>query len=204
MIGTQLTMPPTTLPSTAVPSLAEEARLVQAAQRDLQAFSALYQQHAHQLYRYLLARVGNADDAQDLASQTFLAAMQGLDSYRQEQPFIAWLLGIARHKVADQFRRSHAEADLDAAEWISDGADDIDDQVGRQIEVEQVARKLQKLSPDRAEALSLRLFGGLEAAEIAQIMEKKESAVRMLIFRGLRDLQQQLIPPNNRLAEEGL
>jgi RNA polymerase sigma-70 factor, ECF subfamily len=191
MIGTQLTMPPTMSPLT-VPSLAEEARLVQAAQRDLQAFAALYQRHAQQLYRYLLARVGNADDAQDLASQTFLAAMQSLGSYRQEQPFIAWLLGIARHKVADQFRHNPAEADLETAEWVSDGADDIDEQVGRQLAIEQVARKLQKLAPDRAEALSLRLFGGLQAAEIAQIMDKQESAVRMLIFRGLRDLQDQL------------
>jgi RNA polymerase sigma-70 factor (ECF subfamily) len=58
--------------------------------------------------------------------------------------------------------------------------------------VEQVARKLKTISPDRAEALSLRLFGGLDLAEIAQMMNKKETAVRMLVFRGLRDLQAQL------------
>jgi RNA polymerase sigma-70 factor, ECF subfamily len=191
MIGTQLTVPREAA-AAATPPFLDEALLVRDAQKDLQAFSTLYQRHAQQVYRYLLARVGNVDDAQDLVSQTFLAAMQGLASYRQEQPFIAWLLGIARHKVADQFRRRHPEADLDDAEWISDESDGLDEQVGRQLEIEQVARKLQKLAPDRAEALSLRLFGGLETAEIAQIMGRQEVAVRMLIFRGLRDLQGQL------------
>jgi len=191
MIGTQLTVPREAA-TAATPPFLDEALLVRDAQKDLQAFSTLYQRHAQQVYRYLLARVGNVDDAQDLVSQTFLAAMQGLSGYRQEQPFIAWLLGIARHKVADQFRRRHPEADLEAAEWISDESDDLADQVGRQLEIEQVARKLQKLAPDRAEALSLRLFGGLETAEIAQIMGRQEAAVRMLIFRGLRDLQGQL------------
>ncbi|MCB8991483.1 MAG: hypothetical protein H6665_12720, partial [Ardenticatenaceae bacterium] len=70
--------------------------------------------------------------------------------------------------------------------------------IDRQLEIERVARKLQTIAPDRAEALSLRLFAGLEVSEIARLMEKNEAAVRMLVFRGLRDLQAQL----NGLREE--
>jgi RNA polymerase sigma-70 factor, ECF subfamily len=164
----------------------------QDAAQDEQPFAVLYQQHAQSVYRYLLLRVGNVADAEDLTSQTFLAALQGLPGYRPEQPFIAWLFGIARHKVADHFRRGRPEADLETAEWLSDHRDGPEELVDRRLTIEQVARKLQKLSPDRAEALSLRLFGGLETAEIAQLMGKQETAVRMLIFRGLRDLQGQL------------
>jgi RNA polymerase sigma-70 factor, ECF subfamily len=192
MIVTQRTAPP----DIRTPAL-EEAALVQDAQRDLAAFSTLYQRYAQQLYRYLLVRVGNIDDAQDLTSQTFLAAMQGLQSYRGQQPFIAWLLGIARHKVADQFRR-RPEVELDEAETIAAADETVDEQVSRQLEIEQVTRKLQRIAPERAEALSLRLFGGLEVSEIARVMNKNEAAVRMLIFRGLRDLQGQL----NVSAEE--
>jgi RNA polymerase sigma-70 factor, ECF subfamily len=192
MIVTQRTAPP----DIRTPAL-EEAALIQDAQRDLAAFSTLYQRYAQQLYRYLLVRVGNVDDAQDLTSQTFLAAMQGLQSYRGQQPFIAWLLGIARHKVADQFRR-RPEVELDEAETIAAADETVDEQVSRQLEIEQVTRKLQRIAPDRAEALSLRLFGGLEVSEIARVMNKNEAAVRMLIFRGLRDLQGQL----NVSAEE--
>jgi RNA polymerase sigma-70 factor (ECF subfamily) len=158
----------------------------------MSAFSALYERYATQVYRYLLVRVGNVHDAQDLTSQTFMAAMKGLNTYQGQSPFPAWLLGIARNKAADLFRRKHPDIELDEAEEISDSGEGLDEVVDRQMAVEQVARKLQTISPDRAEALSLRLFAGLEVPEIAQMMNKNEAAVRMLVFRGLRDLQAQL------------
>jgi RNA polymerase sigma-70 factor (ECF subfamily) len=121
-----------------------------------------------------------------------MAAMKGLNTYQGQSPFPAWLLGIARNKAADLFRRQHPDIELDKAEEISDSGEGLDEVVDRQMAVEQVARKLQTISPDRAEALSLRLFAGLEVPEIAQMMNKNEAAVRMLVFRGLRDLQAQL------------
>jgi len=192
MLGTNLS---TSAP--AAPAAQDDLALVQAAQKDLSLFGDLYQRHVNQVYRYLLVRVGNVDDAQDLTSQTFLAAMQGLRSYRGQQPFPAWLLGIAHNKRADLYRGRKPDsgphaANLEAAGELSDEAEPLDETLGRQLDIEQVTRKLAALSPDRAEALSLRLFGELEVAEIAQMMNKNEAAVRMLIFRGLRDLQAQL------------
>jgi RNA polymerase sigma-70 factor, ECF subfamily len=178
-------------PETAVP-LNDELRLIQQAQQDLSRFGELYQRHTTQVYRYLLFRVGNVDDAQDLTSQTFMAAMQGLRRYRAEQPFIAWLLGIARNKTADFFRQHRPERQLDLHEALPDFSDGVEELIGRQLAVEQVIQKLRILSPERAEALSLRLLAGLEVAEIAHLMDKNEAAVRMLVFRGLRDLQDQL------------
>jgi RNA polymerase sigma-70 factor (ECF subfamily) len=170
----------------------DDLRLVRYAQRDLRAFSALYERYATQVYRYVLFRVGNVDDAQDLTSQTFLAAMENLAKYRGQNPFIAWLMGIARHKTADQFRRRKPEVEIESAESVPDREEQPDDVISRQLEMEQVTRKLQALAPDRAEALSLRLFGGLEVAEIAKLMKRDEAAVRMLVWRGMKDLQAQL------------
>lgn len=170
----------------------DDEDLVRMAQRDLGHFATLYRRHVDRIYRYLLVRVGNPQDAQDLTSQTFLAAMENLPSFRSSSPFVAWLYGIARNKSADHFRGRKPVSDLDAAFDVADGTDKADDIVGRQLQLEQVARKLQVLAPDRAEALTLRLFGGLEVAEIARIMDRNEAAVRMLVFRGLRDLQAQL------------
>ena len=170
----------------------DDLTLVRHAQRDLRAFSTLYERYATQVYRYLLFRVGNVDDAQDLTSQTFLAAMESLPKFRGQSQFIAWLLGIARHKTVDQFRRRKPEVEIETAEDISDSKDSPDDLIGRQLQIEQVMRKLNTLAPDRAEALTLRLFAELEVREIAQIMERDEAAVRMLVWRGLKDLQAQL------------
>ncbi|MCB9421083.1 MAG: sigma-70 family RNA polymerase sigma factor [Ardenticatenaceae bacterium] len=187
MIISQLTIPP----ETAVFIDEDDQMLIRLAQNDLGAFSALYQKYASQVYRYLLVRVGNRDDAQDLTSQTFLTAMERLHTYRSQGYFAAWLLGIARHKVMDQYRR-RPELDLETAVSQPITTDDPDEQLNRQLIIEQVARKLQTIAPDRAEALSLRLFAGLDVAEIARLMGKNEAAVRMLVFRGLRDLQAQL------------
>jgi RNA polymerase sigma-70 factor, ECF subfamily len=187
MVTTQTAEPP----ETAVP-LIDEMLLIQQAKQDLNRFGELYQRHVSQVYRYLLFRVGNVDDAQDLTSQTFMAAMQGLRRYRAEQPFIAWLLGIARNKTADFYRQRRPDRELELNEALPDYGDGVEELIGRQLAVEQVVQKLRILSPDRAEALSLRLLAGLEVAEIAHLMEKNEAAVRMLVFRGLRDLQDQL------------
>ncbi len=175
-----------------LPLQAEDQVLVRRAQKDLSMFSELYQRYAQQVYRYLLVRVGNVDDAQDLTSQTFLVAMESLHKYRGEGNFAAWLLGIARHKTVDQYRRRKPETVLEMADSLPDVHDPPEEVIDRKLEMEQVARKLQTIAPDRAEALSLRLFAGLEVAEIAQIMDRNEAAVRMLVFRGLRDLQAQL------------
>ncbi len=172
--------------------LDDDQVLVRQAQANKEAFAELYQRHAVRVYRYLLARVGDTADAEDLTSQTFMAAMVGLPRYHGPMPFVAWLLGIARHKAADHFRARRPEQSLETAVPLSASNDPPEESVGRTLQLETVARKLQTIAPDRAEAVTLRLFAGLEVAEIARLMDKNEAAVRMLVFRGLRDLQAQL------------
>ncbi|KAA3654738.1 MAG: RNA polymerase sigma factor [Chloroflexi bacterium] len=168
--------------------------LVKQAQQDISRFTELYQRYVTRVYRYAMGRVGNEADAQDITSQTFIAAMENIHKFRGNSQFSTWLLGIARHKVADLYRHRRPEQGLETAVTLPDTHDDKDEIVSQHLQIEQVSQKLHTLAPDRAEALSLRLFGGLEVAEIAQLMGKKESAVRMLVFRGLRDLQARLNP----------
>ena len=175
-------------------TIEDDRALVQAARADLRAFNGLYERHVTRVYRYLVVRVGNVADAEDLTSQTFLVAMENLDKYRGERPFLAWLFGIARHKVADKYRRQKPEAALEAANDLADADEAPDTIVSQKLQIEAVAQKLQTLSPDRAEVISLRLFGGLDIPEIARLMQKQEPAVRMLLHRGLQDLQARLNP----------
>lgn len=66
--------------------------------------------------------------------------------------------------------------------------------VEQRLRLEQVTRALRGLSPDRAEALSLRVFGGLNTADVSRVMGKSEAAVRMLVHRAVRDLRERLAP----------
>lgn len=178
-----------------------DADLVRAAQQDLRKFRDLYERYVQRVYRYLLVRVGNVADAEDLTSQTFMAALENLHRYRGERPFLAWLFGIAKNKRADFYRQQKPEDDLDTADnFVNDDVETADEQVERQLKIEMISRKLQAIAPDRAEALTLRLFAHMEIDEIARFMGKQEAAVRMLIHRGLRDLQAQLNPDGEELS----
>ena len=96
-----------TIPKTQYPSM-DDARLAQQARTDPQAFAELYRRHVRSIYRYHLAHTGNVKDAEDLTSQTFMAALEGIRSFRGTGPYITWLIGIASRKRLLFFRRGRS------------------------------------------------------------------------------------------------
>lgn len=174
----------------AVASQGESNDLLAAqARRDPDAFARLYQQHLPRVYRYHLAHTGDVQDAQDLTAQTFLTALERITTFRGQSTFLGWLFGIASHKAADYFRQRRAHLPLDEAEDLPHPAPLPEDRAAISLQMAQVTRALWSISPERAEAVVLRLMGGLSAAEAAQVMGKSEAAVKMLVHRGLQELQ---------------
>src|SRR5437763_10729355 len=92
------------LPASRMERADDEALARLAAQR-ADAFSELYRRHVQRVYRYLLSRVGDGDEAQQLTAETFMAALQAIARFQANSALTTWLLGIARHKAADPFRR---------------------------------------------------------------------------------------------------
>ena len=87
----------------------DEVHLARQAIGSAEAFAELYRRHVTRVYRYHMAHTGNVKDAEDLTSQTFMAALEGIRSYRGEAPFAAWLMGIASRKRALFFRGTSPE-----------------------------------------------------------------------------------------------
>lgn len=141
------------------------------------------------VYRYFLAHTGNPHDAEDLTSQTFIAVLEGLRSFRGTGSFAAWIMGIAAKKRAGYFRSNHRETGLENESEIGGLAPAADQTISQRLQVEKNHHALRQISPDRAEASVLTFFGGLNAAEAGRVLGKSEAAVRMLISRGLRDLR---------------
>ena len=169
----------------------DDARLAYEARTDPQAFAELYRRHVRSIYRYHLAHTGNVKDAEDLTSLTFIAALEGIRSFRGTGPYITWLIGIASRKRALFFRGrgSKPEIPLDAALHISSLSLSTDKAAARRLQVDRLIGALQTISRDRAEAIILCFFSELSAAEAGLVLGKSEAAVRMLISRGLRDLR---------------
>ncbi len=177
----------------------DDEKLVQQARQTPAKFALLYDRHVTSVYRYLLTRVGNVHDAEDLTSQTFLDALESLQRYRGTGDFRAWLFRIARNKSIDHYRKHRRDVPLmENDDFIDEGTVAPDVAAERAMTLASVVRQMQTLSPDRAEVISLRLFAELEIREIAVTLNKSETAVRMLLHRGIRDLQNR----NNPTTQE--
>ena len=170
----------------------DETDLTRQAISSVTAFAELYRRHVTRVYRYHMAHVGNVQDAEDLTSQTFMAALQGIRSYRGSGSFAAWIIGIASRKRLMFFRRSgnRPEVPLDAALHYPSPNLPTDKAAAQRLQLESISRALRQISPDRAEALILTFFGGLSNIETCRVLGKSEAAVKMLIARGLQDLRE--------------
>ena len=168
----------------------DEIQLANEARVNAEAFAELYHRHVTRVYRYHMAHTGDARDAEDLTSQTFMAALEGIRSFRGTGSFAAWIMGIASRKRAMFFRGNRPEVPLDAALHLPSPSLPTDKAAARRLELESVSRALRQISPERAEAIILSFFGGLSNAEAARVLKKSEAALKMLISRGLQDLRE--------------
>jgi RNA polymerase sigma-70 factor (ECF subfamily) len=170
-------------------STLDDVRLAEQARTDPHAFAELYRRHVASVYRYHRAHTDNNRDAEDLTSQTFMAALEGIHSYRGTGPYIAWLIGIASRLRARFFRGIRFEVPLDAAVHLPAASLPTDTAAAQRIQMDQILAALRTISKDRAEALILCFICELSPAEAGLVLGKKDTAVRMLISRGLQDLR---------------
>jgi RNA polymerase sigma-70 factor, ECF subfamily len=177
-----------TIPKSQYLSL-DDSGLAQRARTDPQAFAELYQRHVRSIYRYHLAHTGDVRDAEDLTSQTFMAALEGIRSFRGTAPYITWLIGIASRKRALFFRGKKPQVPLDAALHLPNPGPPTDKAAARRLQMDQLFGALRTISQDRAEAIILCFFSELSTAEAGLVLGKSEAAIRMLLSRGLHDLR---------------
>jgi RNA polymerase sigma-70 factor, ECF subfamily len=167
----------------------DDSQLASQARTDADAFAELYRRHLTRVYRYHMAHTGHTRDAEDLTSQTFMAALESIGSYRGTGTFSAWLMGIAMRKRLMFFRGNRVEMPLEAAVDVPDPLTPTDQAALQRLQLEQVVAALRNLNAERREAIALCFFAGLEASEAARVLGKSEAATRMLISRGLHDLR---------------
>ncbi len=170
----------------------DETELARHAITDVDAFAELYRRHLTRVYRYHMAHIGNVKDAEDLTSQTFMAVLEGIRSFRGSGSFAAWIMGIASKKRLMFFRKNgnRPEIPLDAALHYPSPDLPTDKTANQRLQLESLSRALRQISPDRAEAIILTFFGGLSNAEAGYVLNKSEAAVKMLVSRGLQDLRE--------------
>ena len=174
------------------PDPAGFSELVLRAQRgDCDAFRALYRDTQPRILRYLRALV--ADDAEDIASETWLQVARDLETFHgDDDHFRGWVSTIARHRALDHkrtaSRRLHTipvpTEDLVGLAASDDTATCAIDAVA----TTNALRLIFTLPHDQAEAVLLRAVVGLQATTAAEVLGKRPGAVRTAAYRGLRTL----------------
>jgi RNA polymerase sigma-70 factor (ECF subfamily) len=169
-----------------------EARAIDAARRDPQAFAPLYRLYVRPIYRYLYSRTGSAADAEDLTSQVFIEALDGLPRYRHQGHFPAWLFTIARRRLLNFHHRTRPEAPLVLAEAHAAPENDPLATVVQKDETAALLRRITALDVDEQDLLRLRFVAELSFAEIAVLLGRSADAVKKQTYRLLARLQSQL------------
>jgi RNA polymerase sigma-70 factor (ECF subfamily) len=159
---------------------------------------ALYDDALPAVYGYFVRRCMDRGTAEDLTSETFLAAM---DAARKDVPpsiSVAWLIGVARHKLADHYRRGSDRFTVPVAEPPEpvDPADDWDAELDRMV-AESV---LAKLSEQHRTVLALRYMDDCSVPECAKLIGRTVHATEALLVRARRAFRSQYPQPEGGLS----
>jgi RNA polymerase sigma-70 factor (ECF subfamily) len=145
-------------------------------------FLALYDASLPYVYGYLLARCGRAVLAEELTADTMLAAVDAVGRASPRSLSTAWLLGIARHKLVDYWRRLGRE-ERSLRTLAAQSQDNAEDPWDVHLDGLRARQTLDVLAPHHRAVLTLRYLDDLPVAEVAEILDRTVHATEALLVR---------------------
>jgi RNA polymerase sigma-70 factor (ECF subfamily) len=159
--------------------------------RDPAAFDAFYLRHERLVLAWARKRTPSAEVAIDVAGETFVAALASVRRFEPSQgPAVAWLLGIARHKLLRSYERGQVEArarrrlGTPRIEVFDEGLERVD-----RLGVRPVEELLAYLPPHEADAIRARVIEELSYPELAERLRCSPLVARKRVSRGLQTLR---------------
>lgn len=148
----------------------------------------IYQKYQRELYLYIYSLCRSRELAEDLLQETFLKALLSLPDNHANMR--AWLYMVARNLYFNYAKTEKQKVPLEELGQMADASNpELADQMIRDERRRLLYQALQQLSVEKREVLILQYFGGLSQKEIAAVMHKTPENVRVLAFRGKRELR---------------
>lgn len=161
---------------------------------DEEAFGKLYDKYVNDIYRFVVMRVRSSQEAQDLASETFLKAWQYVSTQKKQiDDFRALLYRIARNLVIDHYRSSKNESqgfEEGQLENIIDTSPSLQASAEHKDDMALVFKVIGQLSKDDSDVIILRYIEDLSIKEIAEIQGKKSGTVRVALHRAVKRVKE--------------
>ena len=164
---------------------------------DKAAFAHLVDQYKAPVYNLAFRMLGNVEDAEDAAQETFLRAYSQLSTYDPSRKFSSWLLAITAHLCIDQLRRRRfawlpIDA-IDGLDWLWADSDQPEQMAIDGEDRDEVRRLLHFLPARYRLVVVLRYWYDMSYAEIAEITRMSEAAVKTRLHRAREMLSQHLM-----------
>jgi RNA polymerase sigma-70 factor (ECF subfamily) len=173
----------------------EQRALLERLIREPEAVAEVYDLHANELYAYLLKRCGHPQTAEDIVSKTFLKLLESRTTLEWRGVSLrAWLYRVAANALIDHWRSASVRLDeeVDPESWDPPADDDPAWNAEIAIEGERLRETMKTLSPRDQEVLTLKFYGGCEAAEIAAVLDVSANHAAVLVYRAVGRLRQKL------------
>ena len=162
----------------------QERLLIEAAQKDPGRFAELYETNFERVYAFIVRRVQDRHEAEDLTAEVFPHALANLARFEwRGVPFAVWLFRIASNAIADRGRK--LKLTVDASE-----ADDLDQSNWQEIERRATLFQLvESLPEDQRSVVVKRFVEQKTIRDIAKEFGRSEGAIKQLQFRALESLR---------------
>jgi RNA polymerase sigma-70 factor (ECF subfamily) len=144
------------------------------------ALLGMYDNALPQVYGYLAARTRNTVVAEDLASETFLAAAQAVQRDSVPDLTVAWLITVARNKLVDHWRRQERE---ERSLHLVDSPESFEEDMEQRFDRQRAREVLDRLGAHHRAALTLRYLDGLSVPEVAGLLGRTVHATEALLVR---------------------
>ena len=164
----------------------DERTQVEAAQRDPSRFAELYEQNFYRVYAYIVRRVSDRHQAEDLTADVFREALAGIRKFEwRGLPFVAWLMGIASRVVADHWKTSGRESGNPLKEAEATVPADAEDST-------LLFQLVDRLPEAQFRVIHMRFVEQKSIRDIAQELGRSEGAVKQLQLRAIESLRAQM------------
>jgi RNA polymerase sigma-70 factor (ECF subfamily) len=157
-------------------------------------YSKIYDQYIAKIYRFIFIKVNSPEIAEDLTSETFLRGWERLKELNGKIDNLpAFLYQIARNLVVDYYREKNNATLVSAdSSQIADPRDDLAEKATFNSDLQIILTAMSSLSDDYREVINLHYLDDLSIKETAQILNRPEGTVRVMLHRALKELREQL------------